>query len=70
MGYWDGVKSRWGKMKKGELPLNEPLPESGSPPPPPNVGPPPADMIRQKFREWAGREPYSDQELQDWWDSL
>ena len=69
MGYWDGVKGRWNEMVEGRLPMEDPPPV---PPAEPLPGPPAedADLIRGKFRQWMGREPYSDQELIDWWQSL
>jgi|GEM_PF-3359000 len=72
MGYWDGVKSRFNAMVEGELPTQgqqpaPPPPEGAAPAPPEPVEP---NMIREKFRQWMGREPYSDQELEDWWLSI
>jgi hypothetical protein len=66
--YWEGVKARWeGMMASG--------PAEAPPPPqqaPPQEAAPPGgwEMIYRKFREIEGRDPYSPQELRDWWDRL
>ncbi len=62
--YWDGVKRRWKGMVDGNLPHDKP---QSQPPQPPRHQ---FRMIRQKFRDFHGRDPYSDQELIDWWNRL
>ncbi len=65
--YWDGVKRRWkGMVDSGNPPPKNTGTGSGSS----GTGGHPGkewELVYQKFRQIEGRDPYSFQELVDWW---
>lgn len=72
--YWDGVKRRWAGM----VDAPPPPPKSGSGSSGTGSGGGSSgsggetpgkewELIYQKFRRMKGRDPYSFQELKDWW---
>jgi hypothetical protein len=67
--YWEGVKARWQGMMASapeeERPTETPQHER------PDAAAQPGewDLVHRKFRQIYGREPYSFQELQDWWNA-
>ncbi len=65
--YWDGVKRRWRAMVDGPVP---PQQGTGTGSGSSGTGSVPGkewELIYQKFRQIKGRDPYSFQELIDWW---
>ena len=74
MGYWDEVKKKWNAMEDGDFKevvnFNPGKNSTGG-----NTGSGGLDhseweKIHQKFRQHYGRDPYSLQELKDWWANL
>ena len=58
--YWDGVKRRWRGM----------VDAPSTPPKDTGPGGDPGkewELVYKKFRQIEGRDPYSFQELVDWW---
>ena len=81
--YWDGVKRRWAGMVDGPAPRQgtggsssgsgSSGTGSGSSGTGSGGGGLPGkewQLIYQKFRQMVGRDPYSFQELQDWWSRM
>ena len=69
MGYWDGVKNRWRGMVEGANPPPKNTGTGGFGTGTGTGGYPGKEweLVYQKFREIEGRDPYSFQELVDWW---
>lgn len=70
--YWDGVKSRWNAMVGTENlpPKGTGTGGSGTGSGSSGTGGHPGkewELVYQKFRQIEGRDPYSFQELVDWW---
>ena len=64
--YWEGVRRRWTGMV-------DPQTHTSTGPSGRGTGDgyaPEWKLIRQKFRQVMGREPYAPRELEDWWYSL
>lgn len=82
MGYWDDVRSRWGKMVEGDFKSVVDFNQGGKGTGSSGTGGTGSSgtggsdtyeewkMIHQKFRKHYGRDPYSLQELKDWWSRL
>ena len=75
MGYWDEVKDQWTRLSGQYQPPSKGTGSgSGTGPGGPGTGGAPPrvpgkewEQVYKKFRQVNGREPYSFQELQDWW---
>jgi hypothetical protein len=74
--YWEGVKRRWKGMVDAETPPSKSgTGSSGTGSGRSGTGGPGAggypgkewELVYQKFRQIEGRDPYSFQELVDWW---
>lgn len=81
MGYWDEVKTTYEKMAKGDFKSVVKFGSDGQGTTSSGDGGTPGSggsddpyqewkMIHQKFRNHHGRDPYSLQELKDWWSRL